>query len=198
MHRNVPCFRIALQSIEHLQPVHARHVYVERDCIGTNFAGCLEAGFTIKLHHSLVPFVARHIEQDFGEALIVLDHQHGAITFLDVIAVVGDHSLRRRSSLGTILQRVSGRLAPLVATRRTSGGCRRLRRGRGARRCRLVIAARAVPSTRAVVARHRLEISDFGWLPIGAVRSRRVASRQEQSECASLVLGALHPNLAAE
>src|SRR5439155_24995639 len=100
---NVPYLRVALQSIEHLQPNHPGHVDVERDRIRTEFARCSQSRFTIELDDSLVRLVARHVEQNFGEVLIVLDYQHRSIAFVDLLPVIGDYGLRTRSALRPIL-----------------------------------------------------------------------------------------------
>src|SRR5687767_15837223 len=110
----MPRLGIALESIEHLQSVHARHVYVERYRIRTDLTRRLEARFSVQLDHALVTLVSRHVEQNFREVLIVLDDEDGTIAFLDVLPVILDDSLRHGSALGRVLQRVARRLAALI------------------------------------------------------------------------------------
>ena len=123
VHRHMPRFRITLQSIENLESIHPRHVDIERDRVRPNFTCRLESRLAIELDDALVPLVARHVQENFGEVLIILDHQHRAVAFFDMVAVVGDHRLRHRSPLGPILQCIARKLAPLIASERTSHRC---------------------------------------------------------------------------
>jgi hypothetical protein len=79
----------------------------------------LERSLAIQLDDALVALIARHVEQDLGEVLVVLDHQHRTVAFFDPLAIIIDYRLRHRPTFRLILQSVTGRPPPLIATHRS-------------------------------------------------------------------------------
>ena len=187
MHGDVSRFRIALETVENLESIHARHVDVERYRIRTNLARGPETCFAIELDDALVSLVAGHVEKNLGKVLIVLDDQHRAVAFLDVLSVVRDDRLRYGPSLRQILQRVTSRLAPLVSAR----VCVTRGRSHGLRDSSL-----GSSNLRSSTLRH--EVARVGRrLAIWLVLARGEARGKEQSERAPHVR-ALDADLAAE
>ena len=85
----------------------------------------MQSRLTIELDNTLEALVARHVEQNSREVLIILHDQYRAIALFHAIAIVGNYGLRNRSALGLILERVAHRLSTLVLSSRSARGSRR-------------------------------------------------------------------------
>ena len=88
VHRDVARLRMALQVVEHIPAVADRELHVEHDRVGAELVREREALVAPCGDDALEAAVACHVELDLGEVLVVLDDQHDAVAFLDLVAVV--------------------------------------------------------------------------------------------------------------
>ena len=93
--RNVPRVRIALQKIEERIAVHVGQSDIERDRVGPEAFGQRHNRGAFAGDDALEPGFPRHVEQDRGEALIVLHDQNDGIAAADRFTIVDQDLLRR-------------------------------------------------------------------------------------------------------
>jgi hypothetical protein len=127
VHGDVARGGVVLQPVQHGPARRSRQVDVQRDGVGPVLARQLEPGLAVQRDDPLEPLLARHVEQDAGEADVVLDDEHHAVAGLDGAAVVVDRRLggsprpRGAGSASRAVRRAGSRRAARSAGRAASG-----------------------------------------------------------------------------
>ena len=95
LHRAVPgeddhgrCALFGLQGLQHLEPVHLRHLDVEEDEVGRFALGNLQRGRTVGGEDDLVPLVLEDHLEGRADPLFVVDDEHLGLHFFSTSTLV--------------------------------------------------------------------------------------------------------------
>src|SRR5262245_49126688 len=88
MHRNVACFGVVLQAIEHRPTLLVRQLDVQGYRVRLMFARQRKSDIPTRSNQSLEALLVRKIQNDLGKERVVFDYQHYPLAWLYLAAIV--------------------------------------------------------------------------------------------------------------